>query len=166
MTLSKRAHYLPVRPIKPSYSSEHRRMKPVMDLARKLDVALNPAPDALYEAGSAGFQIWCTPQDNPGGEWKQVQMTKGAFVKPVEYLASVHWRWDDESIIGLELSTTAYALANRFPEKYSASPVAKRLGKQAIHNREDDVRWAIEKTRLLFEKAGVPMPEVFLDREP
>ncbi len=30
-----------------SYHSEHQRMKPVLDLARKLDIATNPDPQAI-----------------------------------------------------------------------------------------------------------------------
>ena len=37
-------------PLRPCYSSEHRRLKPVMEAARKLDVGTNPAPDAIFEA--------------------------------------------------------------------------------------------------------------------
>ena len=48
-----------------SYHSEHQRMKPVLDLARKLDIASNPSLQALFEAGNSGFQVWCIPQDRP-----------------------------------------------------------------------------------------------------
>ena len=48
-----------------NYESEHHRMQPVLVVLRKLDVATNPAPEALYEAGAAGFQLWCTPRIIP-----------------------------------------------------------------------------------------------------
>jgi len=35
-----------------TYEQEHRLQK-----ARELDIATNPAPEAVFEAGSAGFQI-------------------------------------------------------------------------------------------------------------
>ena len=146
--------------VRPSYASEHRRMKPVLETARRLDVGNNPTAQALYEAGSAGFQIWCSPTDNPGGKWQEVRMFPGAFAKPVEYLASVHWQWEDEAIVGLELSTCAYALADRFPQEFSASLLAQQLGKQSIRNREDDLAWAMRKIRELFRLACVPMPAV------
>lgn len=148
--------------VRPSYSSEHRRMKPVLDQARKMDVGCNPNPQALYEAGSAGFQIWCSPADNPGGDWKKVKMFPGAFPKAAEYVASVHWKWDDETIIGLELSTCAYALADRFPEVFSESPIATRLGKQSIRNRPDDLAWARRKIQSLFDLAGVSLPTIYV----
>ncbi len=152
------ARYMTPAPIKPCYASEHRRMKPVLDAARRLDVGSNPAPEALFEAGSAGFQIWCSPSDNPGGPWQEIQMFPGAFAKPVEYVASVHWKWDDEAIIGLEVSTCAYALADRFPDRFSASPIARRLGKQPIQNREEDLAWTRKKIQVLFRIAGLPVP--------
>ena len=31
--------------------SEHQKMKPVLDLVRKLDIATNPHPAAIFEAG-------------------------------------------------------------------------------------------------------------------
>lgn len=152
--------YLNPPAVRPSYSSEHRRMKPVLDLARKLDVGHNPAPEALFEAGSAGFQIWCSPQDNPGGQWAEVRMFPGAFPKAAEYVASVHWKWNDETIVGLEVSTCAYALADRFPETFSESPIAARLGKQSIRNRPEDLAWAEAKIQILFHLAGLRLPAI------
>lgn len=157
-----RLRYTVPAPIKPCYSSEHRRMKPVIEMARTLDIATNPAISALYEAGSAGFQIWCSANDNPGGDWKKVRMTPGAFKKPAEYLASVNWKWEDETIVGLELSTCAYALADHFPNRFSASLIAERLGKQSIRNRADDVAWAKKKIQHLFRLAGVALPTIYL----
>ncbi len=155
-----RTRYLTPPAIRPSYVSEHRRMKPVLDQARRLDVGYNPAPEALYEAGSAGFQIWCSPQDNPGGPWSEIQMFPGSFPKAVEYVATVHWKWNDETIVGLELSTCAFALADRFPNHFSDSLIAGRIGMQSIRNRADDIAWAKAKIRALFDLAGVRMPTI------
>ena len=94
-----------------SYHSQHRRMRPALDLARKLDIATNPAPDAIFEAGSGGFQIWCTPEDHPKG-WDGVAMSQGAFGKPCAYVASVHWGWEGDRITHLCLSTDAYDLSD------------------------------------------------------
>jgi hypothetical protein len=157
-----KTRYLQPPVIKPSYSSEHRRMKPVIEMARKLFIASNPEPQALYEPGSAGFQIWCTHEDNPGGFWSDIQMTQGAFPKPAEFVASVHWRWDDEAIVGLELSTTAYALADQFPKVFSSSPIAKKIGKQSIYNRKEDLAWARRKVAYLFQQTTVRMPIIYV----
>ena len=122
--------------------------------------ALHTLPEALFEAGSAGFQVWCSPTDNPGGKWQEVQMFPGAFPKAVEYLVSVHWQWEDETIVGLEVSTCAYALADRFPQEFSQSLIAERLGKQSIRNRQEDLAWAERKIQELFRLAGVTMPAI------
>ena len=89
-----------------SYPSEHKRMKPVLDVARHLDIATNPEKKAIFEAGSAGFQVWCTPDDHPKG-WQGVNMIPGTFSKPCEYVGGVHWKWDEDRIVGLEMETTA-----------------------------------------------------------
>lgn len=138
-----------------SYVSEHRRMKPVINMARNLDVA-SAQPEAIYEAGSGGFQIYCTPQDNPGGDWEKIKdkMTAGTFKKPAEYLASAYWRWEDETIVGVNISTDAYALRDNLPEQY---------GMSAISNRPEDIDWARKKVIELFKNAGLPAPTIFID---
>ena len=155
-----KTRYLTPPAIRPSYASEHRRMKPVIDQARRLDVGTNSAPEALFEAGSAGFQIWCSPQDNPGDPWSEMQMFPGSFPKAVEYVASVHWKWNDETIVGLELSTCAYALADRFPNRFSDSLIPGRIGLRSIRNRADDIAWAEAKIQKLFDLAGLTLPAI------
>ena len=127
-----------------SYTTEHRQMKPVLDLARRLDIATNPEPGAIFEAGTAGFQIWATPQDQPKG-WEGVVMTAGAFSKPCEYVASVSWGWEGETISHLRLSTDAYALGSS-------------------HNRRADLAWAKRKTRWLFKQAGVECLPILVEK--
>jgi hypothetical protein len=135
-----------------SYHSQHRRMKPVLDLARELDIATNPAPDAIFEAGSGGFQIWCIPNDHPQG-WDGVAMSQGTFSKPCAYVASVHWGWEGDRITHLALSTDAYDLSDHHGE-----------GRHAYHNRTPDVAWAKEKIVHLFNQAGVIMPPIRLKK--
>lgn len=130
-----------------SYSSEHRRMKPVLDLARRLDIAANPEPEAIFEAGTAGFQLWATPADHPKG-WDGMVMTAGAFSKPCEYVASVGWGWEGETITHLLLSTDAYALGRN----------------KHTHNRPADLAWAKRKIRWLFKQSGVTCPEIRIER--
>ena len=119
-----------------SYRKEHKRMKSILDKARKLDIATNPAPEAIFEAGNDGFQIWCTPDDHPRG-WKDVPMSGGSYPKPCAYVASVLWGWEEGHITHLLLSTEAYFLDK--------------------HNRPADMRWAKQKIRHLFKLAGVPL---------
>ena len=131
-----------------SYSTENRRMKPVLDTARQFDVADNPAPEAIFESGSAGFQIWCTPENHPQG-WNDVPMDAGTFCKPCAYVSSVHWGWEGESITHLVLSTDAYALREHLGGSYAD-----------IHNRPEDIAWATCKIRWLFTQAGVTVPAI------
>jgi hypothetical protein len=134
-----------------TYHTQHQRMRPVLDLARKLDIATNPALEALFEAGCGGFQIWCISEDHPKG-WDEVQMSKGAFSKPCAYVASVTWGWEGESITHLELETDAYDLR------------AIQQHPPRIRNRPDDIAWAKAKIKLLFSQAGVKYPPIWVEK--
>lgn len=131
-----------------SYATEHQKMKPVLDKAREFDIAINPAPEALFDAGNAGFQIWCTPEDHPEG-WQNIPMDAGAFSKPCEYVASVQWGWESETITHLLLSTDAFAWSE-FQDR----------SQYTGHNRPEDLAWAKEKIRWLFVQAEVPVPPI------
>jgi len=122
-------------------------MKPVLDLARALDIATNPSPMAIFEAGTGGFQVWCIPQDRPRG-WSGIQMHPGSFSKPCEYVGSVCWKWDDDEIVALAIETTPYALAEQKPDQHD---------RNTILNRDDDIEWLKEKITWLFAEAGVPL---------
>ncbi|OGG45724.1 MAG: hypothetical protein A3F84_18420 [Candidatus Handelsmanbacteria bacterium RIFCSPLOWO2_12_FULL_64_10] len=141
------------------YSTEHRKMAPLLEAARQFDIASNPAPAALFEAGSGGLQIWCTPEDNPGELWSKVEMIAGAFSRPCEYVASAHWKWAEEgepAIIGIALSTDAYALRD-----------ARRIKAGEIHNRPEDIVWAKGKIEWLWQAstAGGTMPPIVVDEK-
>lgn len=141
------------------YTTEHRKMAPLLETARQFDIADNPAPAALFEAGSAGLQIWCTPEDHPGGLWLQVKMDAGAFSKPCEYVASAHWVWaegDDPTITGIALSTDAYALRD-----------ARLIKASEGHNRPEDIAWAKRKIEWFWQAStvGGKMPPVLVDEK-
>jgi hypothetical protein len=137
--------------------SEHHRMKPVLDLARQLDIATNPDPSAIFEAGSGGFQIWCTPDDHPEG-WNGIVMNAGAFSKPCEYVGSVLWMWDEENIVALEIETSSYALADQMPDEYcNLQDIPAGFNRRTIFNRDADIEWLKEKIVWLFAEAGVPL---------
>jgi hypothetical protein len=132
-------------------------MKPVLDLARKLDIANNPDPQAIFEAGNGGFQVWCTPQDRPQG-WDGIAMNYGAFSKPCEFVGSVIWKWEEESIVGLEIETTAYALADQKPEEYcNLTDIPAGFNRRTIFNRDADIEWLKKKVAWLFAQAGVTL---------
>ena len=141
-----------------SYQSEHQQMRPVLDLARQLDIATNPNPQAIFEAGSGGFQVWCTPRDHPQG-WRGITMNTGAFSKPCEYVGSVIWKWDDDKIVGLAIETSAYALAQQEPDEYcNLQQIPEGFNRRTIFNRDADIDWLKEKVTWLFAEAGVPLP--------
>lgn len=138
--------------------SEHKRLQPVLDLARQLDIATNPDPSAIFEAGSGGFQVWCTPQDHPKG-WSDIVMNAGAFAKPCEYVGSAHWIWEEETIVALEIETSAYALADQMPDEYcNLEDIPAGFHRRTIFNRAADIEWLQEKITWLFAKARVSLP--------
>lgn len=128
-----------------SHTSEHRRLAPVLAKARILDIATNPAPEALFEALTAGFNIWCTPADQPEG-WQDVPLIAGAFSKPCGFVGTAAWHWEGERIVAIQLETDSYDLEDHLGEPQ--------------HNRPEDIQWAEEKIRWLFGQAGVACPPV------
>lgn len=141
-----------------SHHSEHQKMQPVLDLARQLDIATNRHPAAIFEAGSGGFQVWCTPQDHPQG-WNDIVMNSGSFSKPCEYVGSVNWKWEDDVIVGLEIETSAYALADQKPDEYcNLTDIPRHFQRGTIFNRAADIEWLQEKIAWLFAEAGVSLP--------
>lgn len=140
-----------------TYHSEHMRMKPVLELARQLDIATNPEPAAIFEAGSAGFQVWCIPQDHPRG-WDGIKITPGSFSKPCEYVGSVHWKWEGEQIVALEIDSSAYALSDQKPDEYCDwNEIPRGEKRRTIFNRDADIEWLKEKVTWLFAQAGIPL---------
>ncbi len=142
-----------------SYTSEHRRLAPVLAHARRLDIATNPIPEAFYEALPSGFNIWCTPEDHPRG-WDGVQLISGAFAKPCGFVGTATWKWEGEQVVGISLGTDAYDLADQRPRVFSGRGEGDRI---SIHNRQEDLDWAEGKVRWLFEQAGIPCPPVMTE---
>jgi hypothetical protein len=126
----------------------------VLALARRLDIATNPAPEAVFEAGSAGFQIWCTPDDHPQG-WEEVTLTAGIFSKPCGYVANVTWGWEVGQITHLLLETDSFDLKRK----------DRDLAYADIRNRPADVAWAKRKIQLLFQWARVSCPLICVEQE-
>jgi hypothetical protein len=145
--------------------TEHKRIKPVLEKAQEKDVVTNPAADALFEAGSGGFHIWCTKEDSPKG-WEGLTLCAGGFSKPCGYVASVRWGWgtgdQEERIVSVLLDTTAFELADQRPEKYGGT--GSRL--LPIRNRAEDIRWAKARIRWLFKQAGVRCPPIVVVPDP
>ena len=142
-----------------SYSSEHRRLAPILAYARQLDIASNPEPTAIFEALTAGFNIWCTPEDHPQG-WDEIPLIAGAFAKPCGFVGTATWKWEDEQIVGVSLETDAYDLADHRPEVFAQKTSGDWI---SIHNRPEDFEWAEEKVQWLFQQVGVPCPHILIE---
>lgn len=111
--------YARVLPPAPSYASEHMRMKPVMDKVRA-------DPQGLLRPIAAGFKVFCSPEDHPDGEYAP---------KSPALVATVHCRWADETITGLDI----------------------RLDNPA------DIGWVNAKIRKLFAQADMDMPAYYIN---
>jgi hypothetical protein len=147
-----------------SYTSEHKRFQPVLAMARKFDIATNSEPEALFEAGSGGFQVWCTPEDHPKG-WEGIGMTCGAFAKPCAFVASVWWGW--EAVLGTSDETesiSSQAITHLCLETDADGLRAVKQRPPRVRNRPDDIRWAKQKIRWLFKQAGVVCPLIRMER--
>lgn len=144
------------------------QLERVVQTTRFYDIAVKSAPEAIFDPLTQGFNIWCTPDDNPGGDWLEIvkHMNSGIFTKPCEFVATVYADWDDdvENIVAMSLSTDAYALADHLPRIYinSSRPRGSLL---SIHNRSDDITWAKVKTGWLFQQAGIPCPSIIVEEE-
>ena len=144
------------------------QLKRVVEVANLLNIGSNPAPEAIFDPLLQGFNIWCTPDDNPGGDWMRIikHMIPAAFTKPCEYVAAVFAEWDAEieNIVAMKLSTDAYALADHLPKEYINS-LRPRGDLRSIHNRPEDIAWAKAKTTWLFQKASVECPLIMVEEE-
>lgn len=154
--------------IKPAITINRFHIQQVIQTAHLYDIAVKSVPEAIFDPLAQGFNIWCTPDDNPGGDWLEIvkHMNSGIFTKPCEFVATVYAEWDDdaENIIAMSLSTDAYALADHLPRIYinSSRPRGSLL---SIHNHPDDIAWAKAKTNWLFQQAGIPCPSITVEEE-
>jgi hypothetical protein len=139
-------------------------IEPAMLLAEQLDIGQNPDPEALYDARGGCINVWCTPEDNPGGDWNKIKLTAGAHCKPSEFVGTISWEWDEkvENVIALTIDTVAYELKHQLPDKYTDSKrvvygktLASGFGKLSIYNREDDLNWVEKKAKFLFGQLGL-----------
>jgi hypothetical protein len=131
------------------------RLRPVMQIARRLDVYNNPGSQACYIPGQSGFQIAATPDDHPAG-WERVKITAPTIgqCRPYALVAVVEFEMRDDEITHLLLTTAAEAL-RELDQRYL---IQRDAG--AYVNRPADLLWARQKTNWLFHVAGVPMPEI------
>ena len=140
----------------------------MLEVVRSFDIAHNPAPEAIFDPLIQGFNIWCTPDDNPGGDWQKVtrHMIAAAYTKPCEYVACVFATWDEEAktIPHFALSTDAYALQDHLPTEYTSYNRLDK-GHKSICNRPDDIAWAMKKIEWVFARAGIACPRIVVGED-
>ena len=131
------------------------RLRPVMQIARRLDVYNNPGGQACYIPGQNGFQIAATPDDHPAG-WDRVKITAPSPGQCRAYalVAVVEFGLRGDEITHLLLTTAAEALRDLDQRNLIQRDASCYL------NRPADLLWARQKTTWLFHVAGVPMPEI------
>jgi hypothetical protein len=137
-------------------------IQPALDFAHKMDIGINPDPAALYDGRGGCVNFWCIPTDNPGGPWTEYKMFAGAHCKASEFVGTVTWELDDDrNVVRLLIDSSAYALRDHFPDRFTelkrCRQLAPRAGRKVelIYNRRPDLAWVRLKTRILFRSAGV-----------
>lgn len=130
---------------------------PLLEAIQEFDIITNPHPAALFEIGPDGFQIWCTPEDHPGGLWSKIKMDATGYSKPCEFVALVRWQWSEEeppTVVGILLKTVAYVLHEE-----------KLVTLDTSYNRPSDVAWAQQKLAWLWQASTAPdpMPPIIID---
>lgn len=145
------------------------QLNQLLEVVRSLDIAYNPAPEAIFDPLIQGFNIWCTPIDNPGGDWSKItsQMIAAAYTKPCENVACAFAKWDEEigHITHFSLSTDAYALQDHLPNQYTAYKSLIAKGYQSIRNRPDDIAWAMKKIERVFKKTEIACPRIVVEED-
>ena len=68
----------------------------------------------------------------------------------------MHWKWEEDTIVGLEIETSAYALADQKPDEFcNLTDIPHGFHRRTIFNRDADIEWLKEKITWLFAEAGV-----------
>ena len=146
------------------------QLQHLLQIVRKYDLADNTDPAAIFDPLIQGFNIWCTPADNPGGDWFAVanQMTQGSWTKPCEFVATVFAVWDGEikNITHFSLSTSSYALVDHLPQKYISQRSEMRKDNcKLIFNLPTDIAWAKRKAKWIFQQASLATPSFVVEEE-
>lgn len=147
--------------VRGSYRESHRRMKPLLELVRSLDIGYNHVAEALYDPLNAGFNVWASDEDHPESEeWEKAAkgMVTGAFTKPCAFVGTVLWRWDGETaqIVGLDFETTPYLIRD-IRNGYPGGSWRENT-EEALRNRDLELCWMKGKVDWLWEQSMAPEP--------
>lgn len=116
---------------------------------RDYNIATNPAPEAIFDPLTSGFNLWATPTDHPAGhEWNDVVkfMDQGAYTKKCAFVGTA-WFNSHKGIV--ELETDAYIMQDRMG-----------LTPKQIANRPADLEWCKQKIAWVFDKMSAPCPPI------
>jgi hypothetical protein len=120
-------------------------------------VMRQPGPLSRFTYTFSSIGIWCLPHNHPGGLWDSFNFYKKSD-KPnnpsrAEGLGDAYpiLDADERTITSFVIQTEAHPLSNQ-----------NLLPRDAILNRPDDLRWAVEQLAWLWEQAfpGTPLPPV------
>ena len=133
----------------PHASRDHLKM-----VTDQYDVMDQPGPLSRFSYGFAGIRIWCLPTNHPGGLWDSFDFTRATTPdNPIqaEGLATATPILDGRTITAFVIQTEALPLKHQ-----------KLLPEDALLNRPDDLRWAVEQLAWLWEQAfpGTTLPPV------
>jgi hypothetical protein len=125
--------------------------------AERYHVTRQPGPLSRFSYPFATLSIRCLPHNHPGGLWDSFDFARGphgpANVSRAEDVATVYpiLNADTDTIVSFVIQTKATALSTQ-----------NLLPRDAILNRPEDVRWAVEQLAWLWEQAfpGTPLPPV------
>lgn len=178
---------------------KHQRIAALLKTIREHDVSINSGPTGLFAPKLApmgflkvfapaglgldkpfneyelpitdyeGFTVYCSQQDNPGGNlyqrlnaspngfWARISNTKRNLTKPSSGLATFYWSLSDteSDLSELTLCTEAFALVS--------DGLIKDDNKE-MQNRPEDVTWAQEKTKWLWHQTfpSLQVPKITL----
>jgi hypothetical protein len=146
------------------YGAGHRRMRPLLNVARIYDISINSHLHAVFDPGHAAFAIWCTLRNYPKDDvWRglversvvgpSITFRPGPYAQGCEYHTEVTWAWRGESLAGIQYRTLPHVLIDE-----------KLVPRKEVMNRPADTAWSLEQIQWLWKKAykGEPLPEIFL----
>ena len=129
--------------------NEH-EIRTMVEFVSTMDIGKNHDKNAIFDPLIQGFNIWATTDDYPPS-WESVvpHMIQGAYTKKSAFVGTA---WYDREVKVIKLSTDAYI----FMDQYN-------MNHRAVHNRHQEVEWAKEKIKWVFEQISIECPPIFLE---
>jgi hypothetical protein len=119
-------------------------------------VTRQPGPLSRFTYDFSSLSIYCLPHNHPGGLWDSFDFTRSTNPNnpsQAEGLGTVYpiLDRDERTIIAFVIKTRALPLVGQALLPYDA-----------VLNRPEDLRWAVEQLTWLWEQAfpGTPLPPI------